>query len=122
VVDSHQVAVVIVWEILSEKAFDRWAPLGKDMPRLFLSREKAERVAINVAKVAHRYNVEETQAMATHEEGYNDQEIAWWNSGPMLTVHRTDDTTFYCCGNPEWDGRDRRGAAYGWIKSREVIE
>jgi hypothetical protein len=113
---------VVVWEILNEKSFDQFTPLGMNLPRLFLSREKAETAAMCVAKLAHRYNVEETQSSATHDEGFNDQEIAWWNSGPRLAVHRTDDTTFYCCGDPEWDGRDRRGTAYGWIKKREVIE
>lgn len=113
-----------VWEIINENSFGMFSPLvPRNLVRLYVNREKAEEAVSSIVKLAHKYSVEET--IRDQESGLGNltkKELAWWKSGPPITTHRTEDTTFYCCGEHDWDSRDRRGAAYGWIKRREVVE
>lgn len=115
----------VVWEIVNANAFYRGgAFMDRDAPRFYLSREKAEAAAQEIASRAHEDNIEDhTSRFEDPEYGdcYTQEERAWWLSSPPLTVHKTESKTFYCCGDPEWDSRDRRGEAYGWVARREVV-
>lgn len=117
---------MFIWEIVNEREFSSGSMFApRKLPRFYLSREKAEVAAHKIAVKAHADRLKDVLDRVDDEEDgeeFDDDEKAWWRSKPAMSVHRTEKDTFYCCGDPQWDSRDRRGIAYGWVSRREVVE
>lgn len=112
-------------ELLYETKPDGRIDFDRPKPRLFSSRDKAEAWMQPHVEAYHKRYVAERAAYAGTEDGreeFNDEEVAWWQGNPPLTVERTNEQTWWGVGDGQWSDRDRRGASYAWLNRRGIVK
>ena len=102
-----------VWEIVDKGRLSDCDIFWKSsVPRLYVSREAAEAVALPLAQKAHDAHVEWGRfEIGEHYDHEN-----------YLTINKTDDQTYYGCKAHVPGTLGQRETDYGWVRRRSVVE